>query len=152
MSILDSKFDILRGYPNGSGLVWPFKIKTAGSPAVPVSIPGGTLVTQELQNNETVVDKATTPDITAADPIEVWLVTEGNDDYSGQFTKACNGVKVGSGVIWETDAYGAGTWTPGKAVTVSAGQVELKTLATQQIIGHVLEDRTSSKGTVVISA
>ena len=152
MAILDSKFDILRGYPNGSASVWPFDIKQTGSPLTPVSLPGGTLVTQELQGTLTVVDKATTPDITAADPVEVWLVVEGNDDYSGEFTKKVACAKPGTGLIWETDDYGAGTWTPGKAVTVVAGQAVLRTALTQQIIGYVLEDRTATKGTVVISA
>lgn len=150
MSILNTrKFDILRGYPNGSGLVWPFPIKkTAG---VVNSIPQGTIVTQELQDSQTVVDAATTPDLSVADPKEMWLVVEGNDDYSGEFVGKCNTVKLGSGVIWEADDYAAGAYTPGTPVSVSAGQVKVKG-ANEQIIGYVLEDRTASKGTVVISS
>jgi hypothetical protein len=152
MAILDSKFDILRGYPNGSASVWTFDIKQTGSPLAPVLLPGGTLVTQELQGTLTVVDKATTPDISTLDPLEVWLVVEGNDDYSGEFTKKVACAKPGTGLIWETDDFGAGTWTPGKAVTYSAGQAILRTAVTQQVLGHVLEDRSATKGTVVISA
>jgi hypothetical protein len=150
MSILNTrKFDILRGYPNGSGLVWPFWIKkTAG---VANDIPQGTIVTQELQDGETVVDKATSANLAAADPKEMWLVVEGNDDYSGQFVGKCNTVKLGSGIIWEADDFAAGAYTPGTPVMVTAGQVQVKT-GTQQIIGYVLEDRSASKGTVVISS
>jgi len=152
MSILNTrKFDILRGYPNGSGLVWPFLIKKEGSPLAPKSIPQGSIVTTEDQSGETVVDLATTPDVSAADPKEMWLVVEGNDDYSGEFVGKCNAVKLGSGVIWEADDYAAGAYTPGTPVSVNAGQVKVKG-ANEQIIGYVLEDRTASKGTVVIAS
>ena len=151
MSILNRKFDILRGYPNGSALVWPFAIKKAGSPLAPMSIPQGTIVTQELQGTETVVAPADSPNVSTHDPIDTWLVVEGNDDYSGQFVRKCNAVKLGSGVIWEADDYQSGTYTPGTPVTMKTGKVAVKG-ATDQLIGHVLEDRTASKGTVVISS
>lgn len=151
MSILDAKFDILRGYPNGSALVWPFAIKKTGTPAVAVSMPAGKLVTQELSGAATVVDLATTPDLSSADPIEVWLVVEGNDDYSGSYVDKIAAAKPGSGLIWETDDYAAGTYTPGTPVSFNAGQLKVKA-ANEQIVGHVLEDRTATKGTVVISA
>lgn len=151
MSILNSKFDILRGYPNGSASVWPFPIKKTGSPATPVSIPAGTLVTQELDGGQTVVDKATTPDLSSADPIEVWLVVEGNDDYSGEFVEKVATAKPGTGLIWETDDYAAGSYTPGTPVSFSGGQIKVKA-ANEQIVGYVLEDRTATKGTVVVSA
>jgi len=149
MSILTSKFDILRGYPNGSALTWPFPIKKVAG--VAVSLPGGVLVTQELSGIETVVDKATTPDTSSADNIDVWLVVEGNDDYSGEFVGSVAAVKPGSGLIWETDDYAAGVYTPGVAVSFNAGQIKVKA-ANEQIVGYVLEDKTATKGTVVISA
>jgi hypothetical protein len=149
MSILNSKFDILRGYPNGSALVWPFAIKKVAG--TPVALPAGTLVTQELSGAETVVDLATTPDVSSADPIEVWLVVEGNDDFSGEFVKKCATAKPGSGLIWETDAFAAGSYTPGTPVSFNAGQIKVKA-ANEQIVGYVLEDRTATKGTVVVSA
>jgi hypothetical protein len=154
MSLLNSKFDILRGYPNGSALTWPFPIKTAGSPPVPVALPGGTIVTQELQAGQTVVDKATSPNITSANPKEPWLVVEGNDDFSGQFVGKCACAKLGSGIIFETDQYDTGTYTPGVPVTMNAGKIASRATpdATKQIIGFVLEDRTATKGTVVVSA
>ena len=151
MSLLNSKFDLLRGYPNGSALVWPFMIKKTGSPLAPVTIAGGKLVTQELQGTNTVVNLASTPALDTQDPIDVWLVVEGNDDYSGEFVEKCNTVKVGSGIIWETDDYEAGSYTVGQAVSFSSGQIMPKD-TNEQIIGYVLEDRTATKGTLVISA
>lgn len=149
MALLASLFDILRGYPNGSALTWPFWIKTTAG--TPNSIAGGKVVTQELQNSKTVIDLATTPDVSSNDPLDVWLVVEGNDDYSGEFVEKCAAVRIGSGIIWETDDFVAGTYTPGTAVSYNNGQVKVKA-ANEQIIGYVLEDRSATKGTVVISA
>lgn len=149
MSLLNSKFDILRGYPNGSALAWPFQIKKTGGSYV--SIPAGTIVTTELSGTSTVVDKATTPNTSTNDPKPMWLVVEGNDDFSGTFVQKCAACKLGSGIIWETENYAAGSYTPGVAVSVSAGQIKVKA-TNEQIIGYVLEDRSATKGTVVIEA
>ena len=149
--LLNSKFDIPRGYPNGSALAEPFAIKKTGSPLAPVSLPQGTLVTQELQGSATVVDAATTPNLSVADPIDVWVVVEGNDDYSGEYVEkvmACNRL---SGLIWETDQFAAGSYPPGTPVSFSAGQLKVKA-ANEQIIGHVLDDFSSTKGTIRISS
>ena len=152
MSLLNSKFDILRGYPNGSALVWPFAIKTAGGPpAVPVSLPGGTIVTQEASGVTTVVDKMTSPNISTTPPKEPWLVVEGNDDFSGQFVGKCACAKLGSGIIFETDQYDAGTYAPGTPVAASTGKIK-EAGATDQIIGFVLLNNIATKGTVVVSA
>jgi len=151
MSILTSKFDILRGYPNGSALTWPFIIKKVGSPLAPAAIPAGSLVTQELQNGQTVVNLATTPNLSVADPIDVWLVVEGNDDYSGQYVEKVAAAKPGTGVIWETDQFAAGSYTPGTPVSFSSGVLKVKG-ANEQIIGHVLEDNSATTGVVRISS
>jgi hypothetical protein len=149
--LLNSKFDITRGYPNGSALSEPFAIKKTGSPLAPVSLPQGTLVTQELQSGATVVDAATTPDLSSADPIDVWLVVEGNDDYSGEYVEKVMACKCLSGIIWETDQYTAGSYPPGTPVSFSAGKLKVKG-ANEQIIGHVLDDLTATKGTLRISS
>lgn len=148
MAILNSKFDFHRGYPNGSALAEPFKVKMSGS--TPISTPGGTLVTQELQNGETVMAAATTPDVSSVDPIQVWLVMEGNDDYSGEFVRGGQACRVGSGLIWVTDQYEAGSYTPGTAVSFNAGKLKVKG-ANEQIIGYVLYDKTATDGTIVVA-
>lgn len=151
MSLLSTsnKFDILRGYPNGSALAQPFSIKKVAG--VAVSLAQGNIVTQEASGTETVVDKATTPDLSSADPIDVWMVVEGNDDFSGQVTNKCMCVKPGTGVIWQTHDYAAGSYTPGTPVSFSSGQIKVKG-ANEQIIGYVLYDKTATEGVVVISS
>ena len=151
MALLDSKFDIPRGYPNGSALAEPFAIKETGTPLTPVLLAQGSLVTQETQNNKTVMNLASTPDLSSHDPIDVWLVVEGNDDYSGQYAKKIMACKCGSGLIWETDQLTAGSYPAGTPVSFNAGKVKVKA-ANEQIIGYVLDDFTSSKGTIRISS
>ena len=151
MSLLNGKFDIPRGYPHGSALAEPFAIKKTGAPLAPVTLAQGKLVTQELQSGATVMDLATTPDLSGADPIDVWLVVEGNDDYSGEYVEKIMAVKCSSGVIWETDDFAAGAYTPGLPVTFDGGQLKLKG-ANDQIIGYVLDDLSSTKGTIRISS
>jgi hypothetical protein len=152
MSLLTSKVDFLRGFPGGFAgfaMCWPFTIKT--TVGVAATLPIGTIVTQELSGGATVVDKATTPNTSIADPKEMWVVVEGNDDFSGQFTGKCNCAKLGSGIIWVASDYASGSYTAGTPVSVSAGQIKVKA-SNEQIIGYVLEDRTAIDSTVVISA
>lgn len=151
MAILSAtpySFDVIRGYPNGSALAQPLTIKEVAG--TPVTLAAGTLVTQELSGTETVVDKASTPDLSSADPKQVWLVVEGNDDYSGQFVKKVMALRVGSGIIWSTTTFAAGSYTPGTPVSYNNGELKVKA-ANEQIIGYVLEDKTASTGEVVIS-
>ena len=156
MALLNSKFDTPRGYPNGSAMAIPFDIKKTGSPLVPVTLAAGKLVTQELQGSLTVVDLATTPNLTSASPIDVYLVVEGNDDYSGEFTGKCATVKPGTGIAWKTDDFATGTYTPGTPVTFDGGQVAqhgtVVSAAADQIIGFVLYDDSATDGTITISA
>jgi|MudIll2142460700_1097286.scaffolds.fasta_scaffold00003_139 hypothetical protein len=151
MSLLNNPtFDILRGYPNGSALAEPFPIKQT-TPGVYESLPAGAIVTQELQNNQAVMSKATTPNVSIADPIQVWLVVEGNDDFSGQYTGMCMCVRLGTGFIWSTKTYTAGTYTPGVPVSFNAGVIKAKAV-NEQIIGYVREDKTATEGKVVVAA
>jgi hypothetical protein len=151
MALLNSKFDITRGYPNGSALAEPFAIIKIGSPLAPKAIPQGKIVTQSLQSGVTVMDVATSPNLSVADPIQVWLVVESNDDFSGTFVGKLNAILLGTGVIWETTDFAAGSYPPGTAVSFSAGQVKVKG-ANEQIIGYVVADESAtSKGTIRIA-
>lgn len=151
MSLLNNPtFDILRGYPNGSALAEPFPIKQT-TPGVFEALPAGAIVTQELQNNQAVMSKATTPNVSTTDPIQVWIVVEGNDDYSGQYTGMCMCVRLGTGFIWSTKTYTAGTYTPGVPVSFNAGVIKAKAV-NEQILGYVREDKTATEGKVVVAA
>ena len=149
--LLNSKFDTPRGYPNGSALAEPFAIKKTGSPLAPVTLEQGSLITQETQNGATVMDKATTPNVTVTDPIDVWLVVEGNDDYSGEYVEKVMACKCLSGLIWETDQMETGSYPAGTPLSFNAGKLKVKG-ATDQLIGHVLHDFTSTKGTIWVSS
>lgn len=151
MSLLNSNFDITRGYPNGSALAEPFAIKKVGSPLAPESMPQGTIVTQETQNGATVMSAATTPDLSSADPVDAWLVVEGNDDYSGAYVGKIMACKCSTGLIWETDQITTGSYPAGTAVSFTAGKLKVKA-ANEQIIGYVIDDDTATKGTVRISS
>ena len=152
MALLNSKFDITRGYPNGSALAEPFAIKKEGSPLEPKAIAQGKIVTQELQSSETVMDLATSPDLSSADPLQVWLVVESNDDFSGTFVGKLNAILLGSGVIWETEDFAAGSYTPGTPVSYSGGQIKVKA-TNEQIIGFVVADESATpKGTIRIAS
>jgi hypothetical protein len=150
MAILNSTFDFHRGYPNGSALAEPFSIKKEAGVAVELS--GGTIVTQEPSGTDTVVDKADSPILNgSADPAQMWLVVEGNDDFSGQFTDKCMCVLLGSGVIWSTGKYASGSYTPGTPVSVSGGKLKVKG-TNEQIIGYVVYDKTATEGKVYIAS
>lgn len=151
MALLNSKFDTPRGYPNGSALAEPFAIKKTGSPLAAVTLNQGKLVTQETQNGMTVMDLATTPNLSIHDAIDVWLVVEGNDDYSGEYVEKIMAVKPLSGVIWETDDFAVDTYPAGTPLTFDGGQLKKKT-ANDQLIGHVLHDFTATKGTIWVSS
>ena len=148
MSVLASKFDITRGYPNGA-LEEDFPIKKTGGTYE--AIPAGHLVTPEADAlGAAVISAATTPDLSAADPKPVWLVVEGNDDFSGSYVKKAHCLRVGTGLIWETAVYTPGSYAVGTAVSFSAGKVKVKA-ANEQIIGYVVANEITSRGVLRIS-
>jgi len=151
MSNLNSPtFDIRRGYPNGSAMAEPFPIKQT-TPGVYESLPAGSIVTQELQNGQTVMSKATSPNLSSADPKQMWVVVEGNDDYSGQFTGMCMCVLLGTGFMWWSKNYAAGSYPAGTPVSVSAGQLKVKAV-NEQIIAYVVHDKTATESAVEVAS
>ncbi|MAG64359.1 MAG: hypothetical protein CMK74_00565 [Pseudomonadales bacterium] len=148
MTLLASKFDVKRGYPNGSALKWDFPVKKTGSTYE--AIAAGKLVSPEAASGLPVVSKSSTPDTSQADNKDVWLVVEGNDDYSGTYVQKVAALRIGSGLVWKTSDYAAGTYAIGTAISWSSGQVKVKG-SNEQIIGYVIEvDSTNS--TVTIAA
>lgn len=141
-------FDIRRGYPNGSAMAEPFPIKKSGG--VALSLPQGTIVTQELQDGQTVMAAATSPNLSVADPKQMWVVVEGNDDFSGQFTGMCMCVLLGTGFMWWTKSYAAGSYPAGTPVSVSAGQIKVKA-TNEQIIAYVVHDKTATESAVEVA-
>lgn len=145
MLLNSTKFDVLRGWPHGSAIDQCFAPKVSGGS--PVSLPAGTVVA--VQSDGT-VDKASTPNVTTTDPVQVWVVFEGNDDFSAKFVGKVNCLQGELMLRLDPANFVAGTWTPGKPVSFNAGQFRLAA-ANDQIVGQVVEDDTATDGTVVIT-
>ncbi len=148
MSVLASKFDVTRGYPHGA-LEEDFDVKKSGSTYE--SIPGGHLVVAEADaSGVPVVSAGTTPNTSTADLAQVWLVVEGNDDFSGSYVKKVHCCKVGSGLTWETDQYAAGTYVVGTPLTFDSGKLKVKG-TNDQLIGHVVQNEVTARGVLRVS-
>lgn len=146
MALLNSKFDVKRGYPNGSAVHWDFTVKSTGGTYE--AIAGGKIVTVQAASGLPVVTLATTPNTSIADEIDVYLVIEGNDDFSGTFVQKVSVLRFGSGFIFTTADYAAGSYAIGTKVSFSAGQIKVKA-TNEQIIGSVIEvDATNSTITI----
>ena len=59
-------------------------------------------------------------------------------------------VRLGSGLIWSTTDYAAGSYPAGTAISFASGQVKVKA-SNEQIIGYVKEDKTATESKVVIA-
>lgn len=139
--ILASKFDVLRGWPREGAIDETFKAATA------VELVPGSVV--EVQSDGLTVDKATTPNMTAANAKAPWVVVEGNDDFSGTFTGKVVCIRANAMLRLDPANLTAGTYTPGLGVSFNAGKFQVA-VATNQIIGEVIKDDTAIDGTVVV--
>ena len=118
MSNLNSAFDVLRGWPNGSALSWDFTQKDAVTP----DIAEGTVVAVEDDGaGNPVVDRHESALLTGDNPDHPWLVVQGADQYDGEFTGKLTCVKLRTGVVFKvatalTPALGALLWTDSDGV------------------------------------
>lgn len=143
--ILNSKFDVLRGWPREGALDEAFIAKVTGG--VAVSLPPGTVV--KVQTNGTDVDKASSPDLSSENAAAVWVVVEGNDDYSGTFTGKVVCLRANAMFKLDPANIAAGSYTPGAALSFDAGQWTVAA-ANDQVIGEVIEDNTAVDGTITV--
>lgn len=139
MSYLSSKFDIVsvdnplalaslaQVLPVAGGMT----LDGNGTP-VPGTIAPGAIVTMDGSGNAVL---ATTPDISAAQSLLVFVTVDGNVDFSGSYVQKLT--VLHGGFTMMTDQYEAGAYTPGKDLTFNAGKVKLRTAATQQRFGFV---------------
>lgn len=143
--LLNSKFDVLRGWPREGAIDETFGINET-VPGTPDSLPLGTVV-RVGTNGKAVA--ATTPDRTTTNPVAPWIVVAGNDDFSSQFVGKV--VALRSNAVFRLDPsnFNAGVYTPGVKLTFSAGKWQVA-VATNQIIGEVLQDNTATDGTIVV--
>lgn len=142
--LLNSKFDILRGYPKEGAIDETF----------PIHVTTGTFDSVVLGmvvklNADGTVNAATTPDRSTVEAVSTWVVVEGNDDISGAFLQKA--VCLRSNAVFRLDPsnLGTGSFTPGSRLTFSAGKWQ-PAVTNNQIIGEVLEDNTATDGTIVV--
>lgn len=142
--LLNSKFDILRGYPNGGAIDETFPIHS--SSGVFDSIVLGMVV--KIGTDGAVV-AASTPDRSTVEGIATWVVVDGNDDFSGLFLEKA--VCLRSNAVFRLDPsnFNAGVYTTGVKLTFSSGKWQ-PAVTNNQIIGEVIEDNTATDGTIVV--
>lgn len=143
--ILEHKFDVLRGWPQEGAIdeTFPIHQSVAG---VDDSLPLGTVV--EIDTASGGAKAATTPNRTTTEAKAVYVVVAGNDDFSPQFVHKV--VTLRSNAQFRLDYARncvAGVFARNAKLSFSAGK--WKVAATNdQIIGEVLEDNSTTSGTV----
>ena len=146
MASLNSKFDVLRGWlPGGdSGVDQSFPVHE--NVGVPVTLEPGMLVEMDSAGE---VDVASTPDLSQVDPIQLYVVVEGNDtDFSAQFVGKV--VCLRGKLTIKTDQIAGGqAFAVGSPVTVNSGLLEDKN-ANDQIVGYVLANDVTANGTITV--
>lgn len=141
MTILNSKFDIVnREHPIApSALVQVFDVKNPGTidangTMQPGVIEPGHIVAYDSTGK---ADLASSPDLSAAEPVLLWVAVDGDTDFSGRFVRRVTA--MAGGITVKTDKYAAGTYTPGAPLKVVSGEFSPTTGAgdTAQRYGYV---------------
>jgi hypothetical protein len=143
--LLNSKFDVLRGWPREGAIDEVFPINQT-VPGTDDLLPLGMVF---FVNTTGKAEAATTPNRAAANAVATWVVVAGNDDYSSQFTHKVVGLRSNAEFKLDPSNFNAGVYTPGVKLTFSAGKWQVA-VATNQIIGEVLQDNTATDGTIVV--
>jgi len=141
--ILNSKFDVLRGWPREGAIDEHFPINQT-TPPTPDSLPLGTVVYVTATGTAAA---ATTPNRSTTDAVSPWVVVAGNDDFSSQFVDKVVVLRANAEFKLDPANFNAGTYTPGTKLTFSAGKWQPAT-TNDQIIGEVLVDNTATDGTI----
>src|SRR5882672_8969433 len=133
--ILNSKFDVLRGWPREGAIDDSFVIHqtVAGTDdALPLG-----MVIKVGTDGQAVA--ATTPNRSTTNAVATWVVVEGNADFSSQFVHKVVCLRANAEFKLDPSNFNAGTYTPGVALTFSAGKWQ-PAATNDQIIGEVLID------------
>lgn len=143
--ILNSKFDVLRGWPREGAIDESFNIHQT-APGTPDALPLGTVMKVGTDGKAVA---ATTPNRTSANAVATWVVVAGNDDYSSQYVDKV--VAVRSNAVFRLDPanINAGSYPAGTKLTFSAGKWQ-PAAVTNQIIGEVVADNTATDGTITV--
>jgi len=145
--LLNSKFDVLRGWPKEGAIDESFGIHQT-TPGTDDLLPRGMVVTI---GSDGLAIAATTPDRSTVNAVSPWVVVEGNDDYSSQFVRKVVCLRSNAMLQLDPSNFNAGTYTPGVKLTFSAGKWQpVAGAAHNQIIGEVIRDNTATDGTIVV--
>lgn len=129
---LNSKFDILRGWPREGAIDEAFTINQT-VPGTNDALPPGTVI---FLNSTGKAAAATTPNRTSANGVAVWVVVEGADATS-TFTNKVVALRGNVMLRLEASNWNAGTYNIGTKLTFTAGKWAVAA-ATNQVIGEVM--------------
>lgn len=141
---LNSKFDVLRGWPKEGALDETFTVYAPGG--TPVELPSGTVI---YKRTDGTVDKADTPNRTTTNGVAVWVVVEGNDDYSGSFLNKVVAIRANAMIKLDPDNFTAASLPAGTKMTMQSG-IFAAAVANDQIIAEVVTDDQAVDGTITI--
>lgn len=141
--MLNKLFDVLRGWPREGAIDETFPAHvTAGTPD---ALPAGTVVTIQSDGS---MAAATTPNLSTTDPLPVWVVVEGNDDFSGTFLEKVVCLRMNAELKLDPANFSAGSYNPGTLLSFSGGKFEVAA-TNNQVIGEVISNNTAD-GTLTI--
>lgn len=144
--LLNSKFDVLRGWPREGAIDESFTIHqtVAGTDD---SLPLGTVFF--VGTDGKAVATGASPNRSTTDGVATWVVVAGNDDFSSQFVHKVVGLRGNAMFRLDPANFNAGTYTPGKKLTFASGKWQVAA-TNDQIIGEVIADNTATDGTIVV--
>lgn len=142
--LLNSKFDILRGYPKEGAIDETFDVYSPGG--VPAELPAGSVI---YKRSDGTVNLADTVNRATTDGIATWVVVEGNDDYSGAWLNKVVALRANAVFKLDPANFTAASLPAGAKLTMQTG---IWTLATtnDQIIGEVLVDDQAVDDTITV--
>lgn len=143
--LLNSKFDVLRGWPREGAIDESFVIKQT-TPGTDDALPLGTVFKVGTDGKAVA---ASTPNRSTTNAVATWIVVAGNDDFSSQFTHKVVGLRANAMFKLDPANIAAGTYTAGVKLSFSSGQWTAAS-TNNQVIGEVIEDLTAVDGTIIV--
>ena len=142
--VIRPKFDVVRGWPNGSAYDRTFEKVVDGSGNA-LTVRQGSFVTVDSAGRA----KPATVGTAATAKVPLWLVVEGNDEtdsYAGNYLGKCVGIKGSYEVLLSETMFVAASYTVGAQVTVIAGKVAPADDGTNDgVNGYVMAYDSTSK-------
>ena len=144
MAALNDKFDVIRGWEPGGDASVDQSLPIHKVAGVMVTLLPGYIVEVAPGGD---IDVSTSPNLAIADPIQVYVVLEGNgSDLSPRFLEKAT-VLRGKLTLKTDKVQPAQVFAVGSPVSFSSGLLKDKA-ANEQIIGYVLANNLTSDGTI----